>query len=670
MMQGYGQPPRPRPPPSFQHEDLPAAQPPPHRRADPGRTPQPRGPRGAGEEPRRRTFTLARDPQAGRHDVLPRLAENLRVLRAAYRSLADDVRRGAPSPPRPSGSSTTSTSSSRRPAPSATTCPCPYYEKLPKLAARELSGKARLYAMALALIRHGDGRLDAERLTRFVLAYQTVAPLTIGELWAWPSMLKLALLENLRRILPRRSSTGSVARRAGRRARSSGSRPEALPPLPPLPLHSAFVDAAPPADARVRPARLVAARRGGARARRERDDAPRTPSAPSTSGRRPTRPRRATRSRACELCVDARLEPLRGAGQPGGADPPARPGGASTRGWTFQSRDRYRQAVEKLAEPTGEAQVRVALRAVESARQAAEQKGNDDRAAHVGYHLIGPGRAGLEIDVAFHPRPARAAPPFRLPPRDRPPSSRRNRPPDGARRRGGDRVRPRPGTRPTWRSPRRFSRSSRRASSPSSIVQRLVAALVPPRRLPRLDFSSGVPESARTMVVVPTLLGSVAGVERLLAHLEVQALGNLDPHIHFAILSDFKDAPAAEMEGDAAILAAARSGIEALNRRYPAARGPLLPLPPRPEVEPKEGGLHGVGAQAREARGVQPAPAGREPTRSFPVQVGNVSILPSVTLRPDARHRHAPPAQRGADAHRHPRAPAEPAGLRPRPSDA
>ena len=43
----------------------------------------------------------------------------------------------------------------------------------------------------------------------------------------------------------------------------------------------------------------------------------------------------------------------------------------------FASRDRYRHAVEELAEPTGEAQVRVALRAVESARQAAEQRGAD-----------------------------------------------------------------------------------------------------------------------------------------------------------------------------------------------------------------------------------------------------------------------------------------------------
>ena len=54
--------------------------------------------------------------------------------------------------------------------------------------------------MALELVRHTDGRFDRGQLVRFMAAYQTVAPLTIGELWAWPSMLKLALIENLRRL--------------------------------------------------------------------------------------------------------------------------------------------------------------------------------------------------------------------------------------------------------------------------------------------------------------------------------------------------------------------------------------------------------------------------------------------------------------------------------------
>src|SRR5207237_6450232 len=64
----------------------------------------------------------------------------------------------------------------------------------------EMAGIARLYAMSLELIRHTDGRLDRQQLVRFMAAYQTVAPLAIGELWAWPSMVKLALIENLRRL--------------------------------------------------------------------------------------------------------------------------------------------------------------------------------------------------------------------------------------------------------------------------------------------------------------------------------------------------------------------------------------------------------------------------------------------------------------------------------------
>ena len=70
----------------------------------------------------------------------------------------------------------------------------------------------------------------------------------------------------------------------------------------------------------------------------------------------------------------------------------------------FLSRDRQRQAVEELAAPSGEAQVRVALRAVESARQAAASGSPADRAAHVGYHLIDRGRRDLEADVAYRPR--------------------------------------------------------------------------------------------------------------------------------------------------------------------------------------------------------------------------------------------------------------------------
>ena len=42
-----------------------------------------------------------------------------------------------------------------------------------------------------------------ESLRSFVAAYQTVTELMLGELWAIPIMLRLALIENLRRVATR-----------------------------------------------------------------------------------------------------------------------------------------------------------------------------------------------------------------------------------------------------------------------------------------------------------------------------------------------------------------------------------------------------------------------------------------------------------------------------------
>src|SRR6516164_1768903 len=75
-----------------------------------------------------------------------------------------------------------------------------YYKKLPKLATSALVGYPRVYALALALIAHTDSNLDDAHITHFVQAFQSVAPLTIGELWAVPTMLRLGLLENLCRL--------------------------------------------------------------------------------------------------------------------------------------------------------------------------------------------------------------------------------------------------------------------------------------------------------------------------------------------------------------------------------------------------------------------------------------------------------------------------------------
>src|SRR5579864_4544385 len=144
-------------------------------------------------------FTVAPTSWRARR-LFPRLAENARVLRAAYATLADDVHRGEFIT---SGAEwlldhfhqvTAEIRAVRQNLPRA------YYRELPRLPQRQWAGHARVYAMALELIRHSDSRLDRSQLVRFMNSYQSVAPLTIGELWAWPSMLRLALIENLRRL--------------------------------------------------------------------------------------------------------------------------------------------------------------------------------------------------------------------------------------------------------------------------------------------------------------------------------------------------------------------------------------------------------------------------------------------------------------------------------------
>src|SRR5208337_2907364 len=81
-----------------------------------------------------------------------------------------------------------------------------YSRELPRLRDGLSAGLPRVYDIALETISHSDGRIDLQSLSRFVAAYQTVTVLTLGELWAIPIMLRLALIENIRRIAVRIST--------------------------------------------------------------------------------------------------------------------------------------------------------------------------------------------------------------------------------------------------------------------------------------------------------------------------------------------------------------------------------------------------------------------------------------------------------------------------------
>ena len=78
-----------------------------------------------------------------------------------------------------------------------TDLPTRYYLELPRLAEGPSAGYPRVYALASELIAHSDNRVDVDVLRTFVLAYQETHPLRIGEIWAIPIMLRMALVERL-----------------------------------------------------------------------------------------------------------------------------------------------------------------------------------------------------------------------------------------------------------------------------------------------------------------------------------------------------------------------------------------------------------------------------------------------------------------------------------------
>ena len=511
-------------------------------------------------------FTLARNPRRGPPHLLRRLSEHTRVLRDAYRILAGDVRRGELIPPAAEWLLDNFHLVEGEMREIRHHLPSRYYRELPKLATRELSGTPRVYAMAVDLLRYSDARLDPHRLNRFIHAYQTVAPLSIGELWAWPSLLKLALIEHLRRL-----SEELIESRAGRReadrhfavfeSRGVGGR---LPPFPPI-LHVAFVD------------QLLQRMReygaGAAGLRLQLEEWLRAAGTTVEDAVRVEHQRQAMNHlsmgnsiTSLRLCATLDWKEYVEAVSLIEHILQRDPRGVYGR-MEFKSRDRYRHAVEALADPTGEAQVRVALRAIESARQAAEKLGADSRPAHVGYHLIGPGRRELETDVAHHPPWSQRL--HRLLLEHATPlylgsitvlttlgmvsaitAARAAQAPQGMW---------------VWVGLLALVPASELAVA---FMHRIAHRLVPPLPLPRIDLSGGVPAHARTMVIVPTLISSVEGVRALIEHLEVHSLGNADPHIHFALLTDFPDAATESLPGEDQVLAAAVSGIEALNERY------------------------------------------------------------------------------------------------------
>jgi len=104
------------------------------------------------------------------------------------------------------------------------------------------------------------------------------------------------------------------------------------------------------------------------------------------------------------------------------------------------------------------------------------------------------------------------------------------------------------------------------------IVNALVISIFTPVMLAKMDFQGGIPPEDATLVVVPMMLGSVEVVQREIEKLEVRFLANWESNVSFGLFADFTDSENPTAASDSALLQAARNGIAALNARYPGER--------------------------------------------------------------------------------------------------
>nr|MBA3632685.1 hypothetical protein [Acidobacteriota bacterium] len=504
--------------------------------------------------------------------LLPRLEDNGKILVNAYRSLADAIR------------------SERAISPAAEwlvdnfhiveeqlreireDLPKGFYRELPKLEQGDFTGFPRIYAIAIALIAHTDSRLEAETLERFLRAYQKVTPLTIGELWAVAITLRLALVENLRRLAERivvaREERDEADAIADEMLELAEKQPNQLLSLISKRLgkrkkfgHAFIAQIARrlrEQDPSINPAfgwlENQLAKQGETSEQIVQFEHQRQAATQVTVGNIITSMRLLSTLDWRDFFESVSL-----------IDPILKADAAEVyAGMNFLTRDRYRDVIEKIAKRTKTNELKVAERVVELSRKANPA---DKRRSHIGFYLIDDGLAELEKQFKYRPRFAERVKRFVL------------KYPTAvyfgllvfltalivvllisAAAQFGAGV-------PLLVA---FALLSLIPASDLalSVLNFDFTFFIPPRILPQMDTAKGIPEKAQTMVVVPTLLTSEATVGELLEKLEVHYLANQDKNIYFALLGDFSDAPTEETLSDDAILETARRGIEELNDKY------------------------------------------------------------------------------------------------------
>ncbi|MHB1687984.1 MAG: GH36-type glycosyl hydrolase domain-containing protein [Ignavibacteriaceae bacterium] len=450
-----------------------------------------------------------------------------------------------------------------------------YSRELPRLLNGPSKGLPRVYDIAQETISHGDGRVYPENLSRFVAAYQTISTLKLGELWAIPTMLRLALIENLRRVAVR-IAAGRIERDladswADQMIEVAEKDPKSLiliiadmartdPPMT-TPFVSEFARRLQGlSHALVSPLAWIEQRlsESGLTIEKLIQSGNQQQAADQVSISNSIGSLRFLESMDWRQFVESMsvveqilLKDL--GGVYGKMD--------------FTTRDRYRHVIEKIAKNSALSEEEVAQRAIRLAQEGAVRKGSEDRTAHVGFYLIDKGLKQLEdlanvhFSVSAALRKASSHVPLQIY--------------IGSIilmtviLTAGLLAKAYAGGLHGWSLGLIGILFFLCASQLSvALVNWLSTLLAMPQPLPRMDFSEGIPPELRTLVVIPAMLMNVQNIKELIESLEVRFLANRNDNLHFSLLTDFQDSDKETLPEDELLLLLARKKIEELNEKY------------------------------------------------------------------------------------------------------
>ncbi|MFA6236469.1 MAG: glucoamylase family protein [Bacteriovorax sp.] len=453
--------------------------------------------------------------------------------------------------------------------------PKEYYDELPKIKSGELAHYPRIYSMALTLIAHQDSHLEVETIKQFAQSFQTVTPLMSGEIWAIPITLRIALIENLRRLMVHVIHTEDLKQEVDAIA-DKILLDEKLTPKLQEELKNLFC------KSYVSDCVCIAQL-----SKRLRDHS--TGFLPiydllskHLSEKKTTIDevihsdhlfQAITQVSVGNIVTSMRLlstcdwqeffenvslvDPLLSED----------PSGVYKK-MDFATRDRYRHVIEGLSKKSDTEELGVAALAVKMARETNQ---------HVGHFLIGHGLRELENILSTklairekirrfilgHPTLAYMSFLgllmcyfyFLL-------------------LSGYQRM--------NFSDFKIFFLSALAliplTDTAITLLNLSVNLTIPPRILPKIELKGKIPDEAKTFIIIPTIFCNKASVDKLIESLEIHYLSNNDPNLFFALLSDFSDAQLEVMPEDMSILELADKRINELNKKYFKES-----IPPRPQ---------------------------------------------------------------------------------------